>query len=120
MTRGKTNAAANGNGRHHNFKTLSATPSNTNGKSKPILITGGAGFVGSNLAHRLLSAGRRVRVLDSLQRPGVEQNLQWLRKNHGEALEVVVGDIREADTVRQAMEQARQVFHFAAQEIGRA
>lgn len=79
------------------------------------LITGGAGFVGSNLAHRLLSNGRRVRVLDSLQRPGVEQNLQWLRKNHGEALEVVVGDIRNADTVRQAMEQARQVFHFAAQ-----
>ena len=40
------------------------------------LITGGAGFIGSNLAHRLLGAGRRVRILDNLSRPGVEPNLQ--------------------------------------------
>jgi CDP-paratose 2-epimerase len=79
------------------------------------LITGGAGFVGSNLAHRLLSGGRRVRVLDNLGRPGVEQNLQWLRKAHGSALEVAVVDVRDAQAVNEAMDGVRQVFHFAAQ-----
>jgi CDP-paratose 2-epimerase len=79
------------------------------------LITGGAGFVGSNLAHRLLGAGRRVRILDNLCRPGVEQNLQWLRQNHGDRLEVMVADIRDAEAVDDAVSGARQVFHFAAQ-----
>ncbi|AEG92694.1 NAD-dependent epimerase/dehydratase family protein [Ramlibacter tataouinensis] len=79
------------------------------------LITGGAGFVGSNLAHRLLGAGRRVRILDNLSRPGVEQNLQWLRQAHGAQLDVVVADIRDAQAVQRAMVGVHQVFHFAAQ-----
>ncbi|OYU75882.1 MAG: CDP-paratose 2-epimerase, partial [Burkholderiales bacterium PBB5] len=79
------------------------------------LITGGAGFVGSNLAHRLLGAGRRVRILDNLSRPGVEQNLQWLRKTHGDALQVTVADVRDAAAVNDAMAGVTQVFHFAAQ-----
>ncbi|MHB1122018.1 MAG: NAD-dependent epimerase/dehydratase family protein [Ramlibacter sp.] len=79
------------------------------------LITGGAGFVGSNLAHRLLGMGQRVRVLDNLSRPGVEQNLQWLRETHGERLEMIVADVRDGAKVRQAMAGITQVFHFAAQ-----
>src|SRR4051812_29721895 len=79
------------------------------------LITGGAGFVGSNLAHRLLSLGRRVRILDNLSRPGVEQNLQWLRQQHGELLEFVRADVRDAAAVNQAVAGTQQVFHFAAQ-----
>lgn len=79
------------------------------------LITGGAGFIGSNLAHRLLGMGQRVRVLDNLSRPGVEQNLQWLRETHGERLEMVVADVRDVAKVRQAMAGITQVFHFAAQ-----
>ena len=79
------------------------------------LITGGAGFIGSNLAHRLLASGRRVRVLDNLSRPGVEQNLQWLREQHGAALEAVVADVRDAGAVSHAMAGVHQVFHFAAQ-----
>ena len=80
-----------------------------------VLITGGAGFIGSNLAHRLLAAGRRVRVFDNLSRPGVEQNLQWLREQHGGALDVVVADVRDATALSHAMAGVGQVFHFAAQ-----
>lgn len=79
------------------------------------LITGGAGFIGCNVAHRLLGLGRRVRVLDNLSRPGVEQNLQWLRQQHGGLLEFVRADIRDAAAVQQAMAGVQQVFHFAAQ-----
>jgi CDP-paratose 2-epimerase len=79
------------------------------------LISGGAGFIGSNLAHRLLGAGRRVRVFDNLSRPGVEQNLRWLREQHGELMEVAVADVRDAGAVSRAMAGVDQVFHFAAQ-----
>ena len=115
MTRGKTNVAANGNGRHHNFKTLAAPNGSKNGKPKPILITGGAGFVGSNLAHRLLYAGHRVRLLDNLSRSGVERNLRWLIETHGDLVDIEVPDVRNLSIVKQAVKDASQVFHFAAQ-----
>lgn len=79
------------------------------------LITGGAGFIGSNLAHRLLGAGRPVRIFDNLSRPGVEQNLQWLRELYGDRLEVLVADVRDAAALCRAMAGVGQVFHFAAQ-----
>src|SRR3954447_1813354 len=80
-----------------------------------ILITGGAGFIGTNLAHRLLTAGRPVLLFDSLARPGVEQNLRWLRDTHGALVSVEVADVRNAEALQQAVSQASQVFHFAAQ-----
>jgi CDP-paratose 2-epimerase len=79
------------------------------------LITGGAGFIGTNLAHRLLTAGERVLLFDNLGRPGVERNLRWLRDTHGELLDVEIADIRNAEAVRQAVAAASRVFHFAAQ-----
>ena len=79
------------------------------------LITGGAGFVGTNLADRLLGQGQRVTVLDDLSRPGVERNLRWLRATHGDRLRVERADVRDAEVVRRAVADAEQVFHFAAQ-----
>jgi CDP-paratose 2-epimerase len=79
------------------------------------LITGGAGFIGSNLAHRLLTMGRRVRILDNLSRPGVEQNLQWLQQRHGDLLEFMRDDVRDPAAVADAVAGTSQVFHFAAQ-----
>src|SRR5206468_2429576 len=55
-----------------------------------VLITGGCGFVGTNLAHRLLENGQRVCVFDNLSREGVSRNLEWLRATHGDALKVVI------------------------------
>ena len=79
------------------------------------LVTGGAGFVGTNLAHRLLSDGHRVRIFDNLARPGVERNLQWLLATHPGRVEVEFGDIRDPVAVRRAVEDVERVFHFAAQ-----
>ncbi|VWX63237.1 CDP-paratose 2-epimerase [Burkholderiales bacterium 8X] len=81
----------------------------------PTLITGGAGFVGSNLAHRLMSAGRPVLVFDNLSRPGVERNLAWLRETHGDHLQVALEDVRDAEAVNRAVARSKRVFHFAAQ-----
>jgi CDP-paratose 2-epimerase len=114
MTRSKTNAA-NGNGLHKSENALTPTPVSKNGKSKPILITGGAGFVGSNLAHRLLSSGHRVRLLDNLSRTGVERNLRWLIETHGNLVDIEVPDVRNLSIIKQAVKDASQVFHFAAQ-----
>ena len=82
---------------------------------RPILITGGSGFIGTNLAHRLLSAGQPVLLFDNLARPGVEQNLRWLHGIHGKMVRIIVADVRDWEAVRRAVEQASQVFHFAAQ-----
>ncbi|MEW9855372.1 NAD-dependent epimerase/dehydratase family protein [Novosphingobium sp. M1R2S20] len=80
-----------------------------------VLVTGGAGFIGSNLADRLASDGYRVRVFDALARPGVERNLQWLSARHGDLIEPVVADVRDADALVGAARGADVAFHFAAQ-----
>jgi len=79
------------------------------------LVTGGAGFVGCNLAHRLLSSGKRVRVLDNLARAGVERNLRWLATTHPGRLEVELGDVRDPVAVTRAVQDVDEVFHLAAQ-----
>ena len=84
-------------------------------RQRPVLITGGAGFIGINVAHRLLAAGHEVLIFDNLSRPGVEQNLQRLCRQHGNRVRVCVADIRKASAIRKAVQHASQVFHFAAQ-----
>ncbi|MBK6264975.1 SDR family NAD(P)-dependent oxidoreductase [Marivirga sp. S37H4] len=82
---------------------------------KYILITGGAGFIGTNLAARLLSEGKKVMVYDNISRAGVEQNLQWLQKEYGDKLIVQVADIKEGRVLEACVKNAEQVFHFSAQ-----
>jgi CDP-paratose 2-epimerase len=80
------------------------------------VITGGAGFIGSNLADYYLSRGRQVTILDSFSRPGSELNLEWLTAKHGNRLRVVHADIRESSRVlRSTVEGSAAVFHLAAQ-----
>jgi CDP-paratose 2-epimerase len=80
-----------------------------------VLITGGAGFIGCNLAHHLARRGHQVHVLDSLARPGSERNLAWLRETVGEALTFTQADVRDAAAVTAAAAGADAIFHFAAQ-----
>jgi CDP-paratose 2-epimerase len=79
------------------------------------LITGGAGFIGANLAERLLSAGEHVVLLDNLSRPNVQRNAAWLRQRFGTRSELRVADVRDDAAVRDAMRDVDNVFHFAAQ-----
>jgi CDP-paratose 2-epimerase len=90
-------------------------PGSAANDGRATLITGGAGFVGANLAHRLLGEKRPVIILDNISRPGVERNLAWLRERHPTGLEVVIADVRDAAAVTRAVARARHVFHFAAQ-----
>jgi CDP-paratose 2-epimerase len=84
-------------------------------RRRPVLITGGAGFIGTNLADRLLSSGRSVLVFDNLSRPGVDRNLRWLCDRHGDRVRIEVADIRDRYALRRAVRSARRVYHFAAQ-----
>jgi len=83
--------------------------------SAPVLVTGGAGFIGSNIADRLASDGHEVLVYDALSRPGVETNLQWLKERHGSRVTAIVADIRDEDELARAAREAKAVFHMAAQ-----
>jgi CDP-paratose 2-epimerase len=80
-----------------------------------VLVTGGAGFIGTNLVARLAAQGRDVVVLDDLSRPGVDANLRWACAVGGDRVVPRVADVADADVVRDAVAGAREVYHLAAQ-----
>ena len=84
--------------------------------SKSILITGGAGFIGTNFAVRSIERGDRVTIFDNLSRAGTPGNIQWLRDTYGEnSFELIEADIRDSDAVSSAIQGAELVLHLAAQ-----
>ncbi len=83
--------------------------------ASPVVVLGGAGFIGSNLADSFLVEGRDVVVFDSLSRPGVERNLDWLGERHGGRVHPILADIRDRQALREAMDGADAVFHLAGQ-----
>src|SRR5690606_35193117 len=84
------------------------------GSSPTALITGGAGFVGCNVAADLLADGWRVRVLDDLSRAGVRDNLDWLLASYPDRVEPVVADLLDARRLGPALAGVDAVYHFAA------
>ena len=85
---------------------------------KTWLVTGGAGFIGSNAVHALVRRGERVVVLDNLTRPSAPLNLRWLREELGDAFELVEADIRNAADVEAAFTAHAPVdvvLHLAGQ-----
>lgn len=73
------------------------------------LVTGGAGFIGSNIVSELLAQGENVRVFDDLSN-GLESNLA----SHRDDVELMVGDVRDADALAKACRGVRYVLHLAA------
>ncbi len=80
-------------------------------------ITGGCGFVGTNLADALLGRGQDVVLLDNLSRVGARENLTWLRTRHGRAWRFIEADVRDADAIVRAVQEARPqaLAHLAGQ-----
>jgi len=76
---------------------------------------GGIGFIGTNLADRLLRDGHEVVLFDSGHRAGVLRNLEWLRGRHGQRVQFIQGDVRNFEAVRKSISGANTVFHLAAQ-----
>ncbi|MBV8798186.1 MAG: NAD-dependent epimerase/dehydratase family protein [Alphaproteobacteria bacterium] len=91
---------------------MTATPIRREGH---IVITGGAGFLGTNLAHALTERGEDVVIFDNLSRLHVRENVGWLRQACGKRLSLRVGDVRDAQAVADVVRGARAVVHLAAQ-----
>lgn len=81
------------------------------------LITGGCGFVGSNLADFLLSSKEDVVVFDNLSRAGSHENLNWLQTKHGSDWRFIEADIRNEETVLKLIGEIRPkvIAHLAGQ-----
>lgn len=81
---------------------------------KHYLITGGAGFIGSNYVHRLLARGEKVTIYDNLSR--TKRNIEWLKSEFGEnAFDLIVADVRDADRIAEAAKTSDVIAHLAGQ-----
>lgn len=80
-----------------------------------VLITGGCGFIGSNLAAHYLEQGKQVVVFDNFSRRGADANAAWLAAGSPRGLSIVVGDVRNYDSLREALHGCELVVHLAAQ-----
>jgi CDP-paratose 2-epimerase len=84
--------------------------------ARNFLVTGGAGFIGSNYAARLVRRGENVIIFDNLSRGGAKLNLQWLGKEFGnDGFKLIVGDVRDADAIKDAARKIDVIVHLAAQ-----
>jgi CDP-paratose 2-epimerase len=80
------------------------------------LVTGGAGFIGCNMAKRLIQDGWKVSIFDNLSRPGTSSNLRWLKEQG--SFEFTKGDLRQAKKLEAVLKKAGHldaVFHYAGQ-----
>ena len=80
------------------------------------LVTGGAGFIGSNYVHRLIQRNERVTIFDNLSRAGAPRNVAWLEETFGKnGFRLIVGDVRSAADITEAAKDADVIVHLAGQ-----
>lgn len=80
------------------------------------LVTGGAGFIGSNYVHRLLQRNEQVTIFDNLSRAGAPRNVDWLKREFGDdRIRLIVGDVRNAGQIAEAAKEADVIVHLAGQ-----
>ncbi len=83
--------------------------------NKKFLITGGAGFIGSNYVARLIQRGEDVTIYDNLSRPGSTLNLIWLESLKGNTFKLIEADIRDQEAINKAVNEMDVVVHLAGQ-----
>lgn len=83
--------------------------------TKNILVTGGAGFIGSNYVSRLIKRGEKVTIFDNLSRSGSRLNMEWLRSEFGESFRLIQGDVRDFSSIKDAAGNMDVIVHLAAQ-----
>jgi CDP-paratose 2-epimerase len=88
---------------------------NLRSRGRRVLVTGGCGFIGCNLADALAVRGDDVLIIDNLARPGAAENAEWLKARHGERIAIEIADARDEDAVTASVAQASAVLHLAAQ-----
>lgn len=79
-----------------------------------VLVTGGAGFIGSNIAVHCAKKGAEVIAIDNLSRTGTEQNVEWFTKDYPQ-ITFIKGDIRDSSVLETAFDGADLIYHMAAQ-----
>jgi CDP-paratose 2-epimerase len=84
-------------------------------KRGPVLITGGSGFIGCNIADALAARGQQLRIADNLSRSGAEEHAHWLKRRHGQRVEIDTVDVRNAEAIKRAVRDVSAVLHLAGQ-----
>jgi CDP-paratose 2-epimerase len=80
------------------------------------LVTGGAGFIGTNCVSRLISRGETVTIYDNLTREGASRNITWLQDTYGrDAFQLIAGDIRDSSHLSKTVLDADVIIHLAGQ-----
>jgi CDP-paratose 2-epimerase len=82
---------------------------------RPILVTGGCGFIGSHLADTLAARKEQVLILDNLSRAGTEENLAWLKNRHRTGIAFERADMRDEDAVEALVRKSAAILHLAGQ-----
>src|SRR5207245_9256160 len=84
-------------------------------RTRRVLITGGAGFLGVNAAVHMIERGWHATILDNLSRAGTERNLNWLITQHPARTTFIKEDVRNAPAPAEHVSDQDAILHLAAQ-----